>query len=157
MSKDQIKELQGFLRPFDPQTRTLALRLRDFIWDLYPEANELIYDNYNALAIGWSLTDRPSHNICTIALFRTNQNLHFGFFWGSEIADPERRLIGQGKQYRYLLVKDMASFPKAYIKQLMRESHANSLAKIKDLRQIQEGRTIVKSVSPTRREKRTSR
>ena len=32
--------------------------LRDFAWDLCPKTNELIYDNYNAVAFGWSPTDK---------------------------------------------------------------------------------------------------
>ena len=54
MSKEQTRELLDFLKPFPPSTLEIPLWLRDFIWDLYPATNELIYDNYNALAIGWS-------------------------------------------------------------------------------------------------------
>jgi hypothetical protein len=56
MSKEQTEELLKFLKPFPPSTLEITLRLREFVWDLYPESNELIYDNYNALAIGWSPT-----------------------------------------------------------------------------------------------------
>ena len=45
MSKDQIKDLLKFLKPFPENVRELALWLREFVWDLYPKTNELIYDN----------------------------------------------------------------------------------------------------------------
>jgi len=32
--------------------------LREFVWDLYPDSNELIYDNYNAVAFGWTPTEK---------------------------------------------------------------------------------------------------
>jgi ABC-type transporter MlaC component len=60
----------------------------------------------------------------------------FGFYWGSEIADPEKKLIGEGNQYRYILVEDINKFPKTYIKKLLKEAYANSLAKVKDKKQI---------------------
>jgi hypothetical protein len=107
----------------------------------------LIYDNYNALAIGWSPTDRVGHTFCSIAIGRTSKNIHFGFYWGSEISDPEKKLLGQGNQYRYILVKNISEFPKTYIKKLLKDAYANSMAKVKDKKQIMQGNTITKSIS----------
>ena len=45
----------------------------------------------------------------------------------SEIADREKILLGQGNQYRYVLVTDKKKFPKEYIKQLVNEAYVNSL------------------------------
>jgi hypothetical protein len=151
MSREETKDLLKFLKPFDEELKTLVLWLREFVWDLYPKTNELIYDNYNALAFGWSPTDRVGHTFCSIAVGRTSKNVHFGFYWGSEIADPEKKLLGQGNQYRYLLVKSKTDFPKAYIKKLVRDAYANSLAKVKDTKQLMEGKTIVKSISANKR------
>jgi len=153
MSKEQTKDLLKFLKPFPSDIQERALWLREFIWDSYPDCNELIYDNYNALAIGWSPTDRVGHTFCSIAVGRTSGNLHFGFYWGSEIADPKKVLLGEGNQYRYVLVKDKAGFPTAYIKKLMREAYANSLAKVKNRKQIMHGATITKSISAAKRGK----
>ncbi len=157
MSKDQTADLIKFLTPFGEEITGLVLWLRDFVWDLYPQTNELIYDNYNAVAFGWSPTDKVGHTFCSIAIGRTSKNVHFGFYWGNEIADPDKILSGEGKQYRYLLVKDKSSFPKPYIKQLLKEAYANSLAKVKDQKQIVKGKTIVKSISEKKREKKPKR
>jgi hypothetical protein len=154
MSKEQTKDLLKFLKPFSKEISERALWLREFIWDLYPQTNELIYDNYNALAVGWSPTDRVGHTFCSIAVGRTSNNVHFGFYWGSEISDPDKVLLGEGNQYRYILVPDKNKFPKAYIKKLVKEAYANSLAKVKDKKQIRNGQTIVKSVSAKKREKK---
>jgi hypothetical protein len=155
MSKNQTKDLLKFLKPFDQEIQDLVLWLREFVWDLYPQTNELIYDNYNALAFGWSPTDRVGHTFCNIAVGRTSKNIHFGFYWGSQISDPENLLIGNGNQYRYTLVKSKKDFPKTYIKKLLKEAYTNSLSKVKDLSQIMEGQTITKSVSPIKRKKKT--
>jgi hypothetical protein len=151
MSKEETKDLLKFLKPFDEEIKTLVLWLRGFVWELYPRTNELIYDNYNALAFGWSPTDRVGHTFCSIAVGRTNKNVHFGFYWGSEIADPEKKLLGDGNQYRYILVKSKTDFPRTYIKKLVRDAYTNSLAKVKDAKQLMEGKTIVKSISPAKR------
>jgi hypothetical protein len=155
MSKEQTKDLLKFLKPFSEDVIERALWLREFIWDLYPQTNELIYDNYNALAIGWSPTDRVGHTFCSIAIGRTSNNVHFGFYWGSEISDPDKILLGEGNQYRYILVPDKNKFPKTYIRKLVKEAYANSRAKVKDKKQIAQGQTIVKSVSAKKREKKT--
>ena len=151
MSKEQTKDLLEFLKPFDDDITDLVMWLRDFAWDLCPKANELIYDNYNAVAFGWSPTDKVGHTICSIAVGRSSKNVHFGFYWGSEISDPDKILLGKGNQYRYILVTDKKKFPKTYIRKLVKEAYANSLSKIKDQKQIINGQTIVKSVSDNKR------
>jgi hypothetical protein len=157
MSKEQINDLVKFLTPFPESTKEIALWLREFVWDLYPGSNELIYDNYNALAFGWSHTDKLGHTFCSIAIGRSTNNVHFGFYWGSEIADPDKILLGQGNQYRYVLVKSKSDFPKTYIKKLIKEAYANSLAKVKDKTQIMKGATITKSVSSAKRESKSNK
>lgn len=158
MSKVQTDDLLKFLQAFPPVIRETALWLRVFVWDLYPETNELIYDNYNALAFGWSLTDKLGHTFCSIAVGRSSNNVHFGFYWGSEIADPEKMLLGEGNQYRYILVKRREDFPETYMKKLLEDAYTNSLAKVKDPKQIKQGETITKSVSdlkwPARKNKK---
>ncbi|MEJ1240594.1 hypothetical protein WBG78_20795 [Chryseolinea sp. T2] len=151
MSKEQIQDLLKFLRPFSKEIQSTVFWLRDFVWDLYPKANELIYDDYNALAFGWSPTDRVGHTFCSIAVGRTSKNIHFGFYWGSEIDDPKRILTGEGKQYRYVLVEDVGLFPRVYIEKLLKQAYATSLKKVKDKGQIRSGLTITKSVSEKKR------
>jgi hypothetical protein len=151
MSKEQTKDLRKFLKPFSGEIQATVLKLREFVWDLYPQTNELIYDNYNAVAFGWSPTDKVGHTFCTIAVGRSSKNIHFGFYWGSAIKDPKKLLLGEGNQYRYLLVKDLETFPYAYIAKLLAEAYKNSLAKVKDPSLLRNGLTITKSISEKER------
>ena len=151
MAINETKDLKKFLSVFPDEVQETALWLRQFAWQLYPDSNELIYDNYNALAIGWSPTDRVGHTFCSVAVGRSSHNIHFGFYWGSQIADPDKILLGNGNQYRYILVKDKDDFPKTYIKRLLKEAYRNSLAKVKDKSQIMQRATITKSISPVKR------
>ncbi len=155
MSKEQTKDLLKFLKRFSSEIQSIVLQLREFVWDLYPQANELIYDNYNALAFGWSPTDKVGHTFCSIAVGRSSKNIHFGFYWGSEIQDPKGILLGEGNQYRYILVEDFDAFPKAYIKKLVKEAYQNSLSKVKDEKQLRSGLTITKSISDKKRAKQS--
>ena len=154
MSKKEVADLLKFLKPFSKEKQELVLWLREFVWDLYPDANELIYDNYNALAFGWSVTEKLGHTFCSIAVGRSSSNIHFGFYWGSEVPDPENLLLGKGNQYRYIIVKDSKLFPDKYIIQLLRDAYNISLKKVKDPNQIKEGLTIVKSISDSKRAKK---
>ena len=136
---------------FDNDIIELVMWLRHFAWELCPDANELIYDNYNAVAFGWSVTEKLGHTFCSIAVGRTSKNIHFGFYLGNEIDDPEKLLIGNGNQYRYTLVTSKKDFPKTYIKKLLQQAHVNALAKVKDPKQIVQGKTITKSISTAKR------
>jgi hypothetical protein len=151
MAIQDTKDLKKFLSVFPKEKQETALWLREFVWGLYPNCNELIYDNYNALAFGWSPTDKLGHTFCSIAVGRSSYNVHFGFYWGSQIADPEKILLGKGNQYRYILVENKAGFPKNYIKKLLKDAYANSFAKVKDPKQIVKRQTIVKSISAKKR------
>jgi len=155
MSKYQTKDLFKFLKPFSDEKKDTVLWLREFVWDLYPKANKPIYDNYNALAFGWSPTDKLGHTFCSIAIGRTSKNIHFGFYWGSVLSDTKKILLGNGNQYRYILVTEKNTFPKTYIIKLLKEAYAYSLGKVKDAAQICEGLTVTKSVSPDKRGKKT--
>ena len=150
MSREQSKDLKKFLKPFDKEIIEIALWLRKIVWDLYPESNELIYDNYNAVAFGWSPSHVLGETFCTIAV-GSNKYVHFGFYWGSKISDPDKILLGNGNQYRYITVKTQKDFPKAYIKKRIKEAYAYSLSIMKDKKRLTRGTTIIKSISPKKK------
>jgi hypothetical protein len=129
MSKETTGDLLKFLTPFTDHVKEITLWLREFVWDSYPDSNELIYDNYNALAFGWSPTDKAGDVFCSIAVYSNHVN--FGFKRGYEISDTEKILDGDGSLYRKITVKSKSDFPKTQIKKLLKEAHSNSLARLK--------------------------
>jgi len=126
-----------------------TLWLRDFVWKLYPDNNELIYDNYNALAIGFALSASAGDAFCSIAVY--SKYVNFGFNRGSEIDDPEKILTGNGSLYRYIKVNDTKDFPVKAIKKLLQLAHVNALARLKKDKQIIKGETIIKTISAKKR------
>jgi hypothetical protein len=150
MAKQDNTDLLLFLRPFTPRIQELTLWLRDFVWDLYPESNELIYDNYNAVAFGWSPSHTLGDTFCSIAVPH-DKYVHFGFYWGAKMADPKKMLLGNGSQYRYIKVAEKEDFPAEYITELIADAYRFSVDKAKDLTNVPRGTTIVKSISPVKK------
>lgn len=68
MNREIPKDLIKFLRPYDKNVAETALMLRDFVIKQQPDCNELIYDNYNAVAIGFSTTDKQKELYCHVAV-----------------------------------------------------------------------------------------
>lgn len=149
MAKADTKDLEKFVQPFPPAVQEITWWLRNFVWTACPDSNELIYDNYNALAIGFGLSDKASDVFCSIAVYSNYAN--FGFLRGHEISDPEKLLTGAGKMYRYITVKQQKDLPKIYIKKLLLESVINAQARLNTGKQTLKQATIVKSVSAKKR------
>jgi len=149
MSKETVNDLVKFMLPYPDNVKASALWLREFVWDIYPETNELIYDNYNAVAFGWSLSDKLGDVFCSIALARDHVN--FGFNRGVDIPDPAKILLGNGNQYRYIRVREKEDFPEEYMKELLASAYANAIARLKPGKNLFKGETIVKSISPVKR------
>jgi len=149
MSKNDAGDLLKFMLPYRDSVKAAALWLRDFVWDLYPDTNELIYDNYNTVAFGWSPTDKAGDVFCSIALF--TDHLNFGFNRGSEIPDKQKKLLGDATFYRYIKVYDKEDFPEEYVKELLAMAYENSISRLKPSKKVVRGETIVKSISPVKR------
>jgi hypothetical protein len=149
MSKENVTELVKFMLPFPDNVKAATFWLRDFVWDLYPETNELIYDNYNAVALGWSPTDKAGDVFCSIAVYSGHVN--FGFNRGVEFPDPHKILVGNGSLYRYIKMVDKDDFPEDKIRQLLQSAYENSISRLKPSKKIIKGETIVKSVAPVKR------
>src|ERR1700733_3038 len=149
MSKEKVDDLVKFLLPYPDKVKAAALWLRGFVWDLYPDTNELIYDNYNAVAFGWSPTDKAGDVFCSIAVF--SDHVNFGFNRGVDIDDPGNMLLGDGSQYRYIKVKDKEDFQEWYMKQLLEDAYQNSISRMKPVKNPVKGQSIVKSISPVKK------
>lgn len=149
MVKKPAHHLNKFLEPFPARVQQTTLWLRDFVLKTCPDSNELVYDNHNALAIGYGLSDKAGDVFCSLAVY--SKHVNFGFLRGTEITDPEKRLIGAGKWYRYITVTDTADFPKAYMKKLLLESAINAQARLKTGKQELKGKSITKAVAAKKR------
>jgi hypothetical protein len=110
---------------------------------LAPGALELVYDNYNALAIGFSPTERAGDGIFSIALYPPHVSLFF--LQGAKLPDPTRRLRGAGTIVRHVVLKDLALLDAPDVRSLI--AMALETAKV-PLDATQERRMIIKSIRP---------
>jgi hypothetical protein len=94
-------QLDDFLDKFTPpiadDARVALRRMRARL----PGAIELVYDNYNALAIGFGPSERTSEAIFSIALFPRWVSLFF-LLNGTRLRDPDCFLEGSGNQARHI-------------------------------------------------------
>ena len=67
---------------------------------IVPGAIELVYDNYNALAIGFGPSERTSEAVFSIALYPRQVNLFF--LQGAGLPDSAKRLKGSGNVVRHV-------------------------------------------------------
>jgi len=149
MPKETVSDLLQFLLPYPDSVKATALWLREFVWDLYPETNELIYDNYNAVAFGWSPTDKAGDVFCSLAV--AGDHINFGFNRGVDFPDRQKLLIGSGSQYRYFRVYSTDNFPAEYVSELLAMAYENAIGRQKPVKKVITGETIVKSISPVKK------
>lgn len=108
------------MKPYDERIQNLTMELRNFITDLAPQTNELIWDNYNEVALAYSKSEKLKDAFCHIAVYSGHVN--FGFNRGAELTKQTVKLNGKGKLIRHISVKDFQSFPKKEIKDMIWEA-----------------------------------
>jgi hypothetical protein len=121
---DPERQLAGFIARFTPEVAELAEALLNKMRSRYPTALELVYDNYNALAIGFCPTERASDGIFSIALYPKWVSLFF--LQGAGLPDPARILKGSGNVVRYIVLPNPAMLDDPAVTALMSEAIARA-------------------------------
>ena len=111
------KEVAAFIAKFDPEIARLTRQCRTILRKRYPSAIELVYDNYNALAIGYGPTEKTSDCIFSLAVYARGVNLYF--IYGRSLADPDRLLLGNGKQGAFIRVETATTLDEPKVRELM--------------------------------------
>ena len=115
-----------------------------------PTATELVYDNYNFLAIGYSPTQRTSEAIVSLAAAKNGVAL--SFYHGASLPDPHKILLGSGKQNRFVRLEGAATLARPEVEALLRCAIKQSRS---PLPSSGSGKTIIKSVSAKQRPRRS--
>jgi len=147
--KDAERQLASFMAKFTPEVAALAEDILGEMRKLYPTALELVYDNYNALAIGFGPTERASEAVFSIALFPRWVSLFL--LQAKGLPDPDKMLRGNGSVARHIVLPSAAMLHLPPVKELMREAAVRAKVPFdpKGKRRL-----IVKSISPTQRPRR---
>src|SRR5262249_11924489 len=114
-----------------------------------PTANELVWDNYNFLVVGYSPTERPTDSIVSIAA--RAQGVGMCFIQGARLSDPKKLLLGSGKQTRFIRLDSARRLAHRDVEALL--AAAIDLARV-PLPPRGRGRLIIRSVAAKQRPRR---
>jgi hypothetical protein len=145
------QQLRGFIAKFTPQHQALIRSVRKALRRRLPAAHELVYDNYNFFVIGYSPSERPSDVIVSIAAAANGVGLCF--IHGAKLPDPERLLLGSGKQTRFIRLPSAAVLSQPAIEELVAAAVAKSRVQLSARGR---GRLIVRAISATQRPRRST-
>jgi len=143
------KQLDSFLAKYNPKITSLARGALVKMRKRLPGSLEMVYDNYNALVIGFVPNERPSDAIFSIALYPDHVTLCF--LQGASVPDPKHRLMGSGNVVRHIRLESAATLDDPEIVSLM--NAALHRAKV-PLDPKQRRRLIIKSISAKQRPRR---
>jgi hypothetical protein len=90
----------------------------------FPGATEMVYDNYQALVIGFCPNDRASDVICSIGVYPRWINLYF--FEGDSLPDPQKLLQGNGNMVRRVVIQHEDEFDRPAVQALLKEAVARA-------------------------------
>ncbi len=141
-------QVESFIDRFAPEIADRVHAARKVLRSRLPGASELVYDNYNALAIGYGPGEKTSEAVFSLAVYPRNILLYF--LPGVGLPDPEGLLQGEGKVGRYVCLTDVALLDEPAIIALIDVA----LDRAKRPLPPEGGRTIVKSISARQRPRR---
>ena len=91
--------------------------LRQYILDLHPDSNELLYHTH-ALTAVYSISEKLSDAFCMLPIYTNHVNL--GFNKGALLEDPNNLLTGTGKLIRHVAVKQPSDYRNPKVTTLVR-------------------------------------
>jgi hypothetical protein len=142
-------QLDTFIAKYSPDVaklgRAAISRMRKFL----PAAQVLVYDNYNALAIGFGASERSSDIVFSIAMYPRWVSLFFAK--GAGLPDPHQRLAGSGNVVRHVVLSDVKVLDDPQIRRLMELALERADA---SLQTGTRGAIVIKSISARQRPRR---
>jgi hypothetical protein len=121
---DAQDRLDTFLARFTPEVESLARGLIARMEARLPGATLMVYDNYNALAIGFAAVEKPSAAILSLAVYPRWVDLFF--LLGAGLPDPDGILRGAGSRVRHVRLHAAEALDDPRIEALIAEAVARS-------------------------------
>jgi len=149
VADDAEARLAAFLARFTPEIETQATQIIAAMRERLPGATIPVYDNYNALAVGFGASDRIRDIVFSIAVFPRWVSLFFAR--GVELDDPQSVLKGSGNKVRHIVLSGPESLAEPAVVDLMDRALAQADPPIDHTAR---GGVVIKSVSATQRPRR---
>jgi len=148
-TKSPEEQLAAFIAEYTPEIAALADAACKRMREMLPGAFELVYNNYNALAIGFSPTKSSRDALFSIVLYPRWVSLFF--LKGANLPDPDCVLKGNGKVVRYVVLKSASDLDTPSIQELMTIALENAAVPYDP---TVEGELIVKFICDNQRARR---
>src|ERR1039457_2414220 len=142
-------QLDTFLDRYSPPVAALARDCLAKMRARLPGAVQLVYDNYNALVIGFGPSERASEAIFSIALYPRWVTLFF--LDGVGLPDPKGLLKGNGKVVRHIVLASASDLDQPAIQDLLASALRRAEAGIDP---TAPGRLVIRSISAKQRLRR---
>jgi hypothetical protein len=142
-------QLAGFLAKYTPEVAAEAVAALERLRPHVPGAVEMVYDNYNALVVGFGATERASEAVLSIAVMPRWVDLCF--LVGADLPDPHGLLQGSGSVARHVVLKEAADIDIPAVRALIALAVARSKQPFDT---AASGRMVVKSISAKQRPRR---
>jgi len=110
-------QIDGFLAKYSPEMEKLARACWNKMRALLPGSTEIVYDNYNALAVGFGPSEKASEAIFSLAFYTRWVNLFF--LQGAQLNDPHRLLKGDGSRVRSIQLSAAADLDQPEVRDLI--------------------------------------
>jgi hypothetical protein len=144
-----LARLDSLIDKYSPEVAAAARPLLARLEERIPGSTILVYDNYNALAIGFAAEDRASAVVLSIALYPRWINLFF--MRGIELDDPHGLLKGDGSRVRHVPKVTSDSLDDVRIDALIQQALDIANPRIDPKAPVT---LVIKSVSPNQRPRR---
>ena len=142
------KTLQGFINRFSSEIADNARLTLEAMRKMFPGATALVYDNYNALVVGFSSTEKPSDGFISLVVHPARINLFF--FSGASLIDPQHLLEGTGKKGRHMRIQGKSDLERPEVRRLISEQVKRAKPWPKD----RQSELVIKSISKNQRPRR---
>ena len=150
MNPTPQQQLDGFIDKFTPEIAAQVRAAQKKMLARLPGATRLVYDNYNALAIGFAPGERTSDAIFSLAVYPRWVSLFF-LKNALGLTDSKHLLKGGGNVVRHIVLDAPETLDVAAVKALMKEALRLADPPIDP---AQPSRLIIKSVSAKQRPRR---
>jgi hypothetical protein len=144
-------QVEAFLAEYDLAIAELGRTLRSRLQAMFPDAVELVYDNYNGLVFGFGPSPKPSEAPLSLQLVPRWVNLCF-IREAATLPDPCGLLLGSGRIARHIPMRTLEDFDRPEVQDLIRI--AAERAGLTTARTGAGGELIIRSISAKRRPRR---
>ena len=142
-------QLEAFLVKYLPPVAALGRAATKRLRVRFPTCDALVYDNFQALAVGFSTNGKTRPAFVSVALYPRWVNLFF--LQGAGLPDPERLLQGSGSIVRHIRLARAEDLDAPAIRALLALAEAAAEPPVDPSRR---GQLVIKSISAKQRPRR---